>query len=625
MPQPLPKIGDEVPALPPIGGEVVESSALVPPFTPLVQSREPNTVGTFARHVGQQLNPVPLGQMVPFPKSLGGGGWDAPIRAAKDVLKAQGDVGDRMVQSYRDGDYVSAAAHALHWLLPVIGPVLDQAGSHLAKGEYAAGMGDTAGLATSIVAPTLIGKAQGVKVKPVLKNPNPAEAAAAEFGRARGVPVSAGAASGNRFVKGAQALSDHTILGVGSKAQQAEAAGLTRVGAQLADDARLGAVTTDQAGATIASALEGKIQAHAQYATRAYDTLRAIEADPAQARSVQVAVMKGKPVMETMPLPVDLRAAKAQLKPIYQQLTRQYSVTQAQASTGYKALGNIVNGPDYGPLSQVEADLGAIKSIARGAEMAELRTQSQGLAATGVKSLQSAVDATAHRAGPKAVRALHDGRAATAEKFSTAEVWDTVKAEPVQAYRQAVAPQDSAIDKLRTIAKQTPQSVPQIARAWLDEALGQATAEGGFQHAAKLDANWRRLGPETKKILFPQAGQAQALDQFFLLAKMLADNPNPSGSALVGNLAGQGALMLTAPMTGTSLVVSSGALSRLLHSPAAVRAMTKGFTVLRGPGRTSPALASAAVGDLVRAAREAGVSLAAPGAAADSPPEGRPR
>lgn len=118
---------------------------------------DPNTIGTFASHVGQQLNPVPIGQMIPFPQSAGGAGWDAPIQTLKHMGAAQGEVFDRMKDSYAKGDIGGATVHALNFLIPILGPIFDKAGNEIRAGHTAAGLGDSVGLGLALAGPKGLG------------------------------------------------------------------------------------------------------------------------------------------------------------------------------------------------------------------------------------------------------------------------------------------------------------------------------------------------------------------------------------------------------------------------------------------------------------------------------------
>ena len=104
--------------------------------------------------------------------------------------------------------------------------------------------------------------------------------------------------------------------------------------------------------------------------------------------------------------------------------------------------------------------------------------------------------------------------------------------------------------------------MPQVARAFLEDLMDLATAEGGFGHADKLWAEWQKLGAATKAVLFPSAGHVKNLNEFFLLAKRIGENPNPSGTARVLNAT----KVLSAP-------VMNG-LARLLYTPDTARQAT---------------------------------------------------
>jgi hypothetical protein len=163
---------------------------------------------------------------------------------------------------------------------------------------------------------------------------------------------------------------------------------------------------------------------------------------------------------------------------------------------------------------------------------------------------------------------------------------------------------DAGIDKLREVAAAVPGEMPKLGRAYLDNMLMKATAGGGFEGAQGLLSQWRNLGPETKKILFPDASYRQQLDNFFTLARMMAANPNPSGTAYVSSIGGQIVLAIHNPMTGVPLTLGGAALSKLLRSPAGVQALVTGITPGAMPGggtlARSAAAKTAALANLVR-------------------------
>lgn len=303
-----------------------------------------------------------------------------------------------------------------------------------------------------------------------------------------------------------------------------------------------------------------------------------------------------------MRLAIDLKPHKEALRPLFDQLQKEREITgtlhgdRARAAVALEAL---INGPDFAPMSTVEAALGPVKKLARVGDMPQLRTQGQGLASRVVGELDTAVRGRAQDAGPNVAQALSEGRAATRMKHMTADVMKKltpVGAEPVSVFKRLTANKDAGIAKLRELQKQTPDQMPQIARALLEDIFEKPTSQGGFKFADGAWARWQKLGPESKAILFPDRGHRVALDQFFLLAKRINENPNPSGTAQVMNA------------TNVIAGIPMYALAKVLYSPAGVRALTGVMDVsVRRPAAV--AARTAALAQLTRAAREVGVTL----------------
>lgn len=305
---------------------------------------------------------------------------------------------------------------------------------------------------------------------------------------------------------------------------------------------------------------------------------------------------------QLMPLSVDIGAAKKALGPFHAELLREkelVGVLQGNKARALKALDDLMMAPDHAPLSTVDAGLSSIKALARGADMPELRTQGQGVAARAVRSLDEQVTLAAQRAGEPASQALKAGRAATTQKYAAKDVLKQISVEPVKAFGQSVWAKDAGIERLRAVAKLAPDEMPKVGRAYLEDLLTTANAEPGvFSKPGTLWSKWQNLGPETKGILFPDRGLVRDLDHFFLLAKKIGENPNPSGSAIVGWQGAQGAGLVVNPAVGVPLVVSGYVLSKLLHAPTTVRLLTRGLQTSR-TGRAGSALSA----ELVRAVK----------------------
>jgi hypothetical protein len=429
------------------------------------------------------------------------------------------------------------------------------------------------------------------------------------------------------------------------------------------------------------------------------------------------ALPEGQPLLGTttpVAMPVAVGPAKRLLQPIYERLMRERAVTgtlMGDRGRALVALDQLMQAPEYAPLSVVDQVLGDLKTFAR-AEIPELRTQGQGVMAQAVRALEQQVRATATKYG--VLDALEEGRAATIEKYKTGDALLGMRDGDVHAFRQVVAPGDTNIAQLRAIQQRapsevgniaralvdtliadatvdgayslerakaieakwnaigpetkrilfspgtlrrldaffanarkagaepflasgasdvgtftrlvgprdtgianlralqqvSPDSIPKLARAWLDALFDRAKADGGFDRAAGLRAEWDKLGPGTKRILFPKAGQAAALDHFFRLADKLQQPLNTSKSAIVG-IVGTSGWALLHPVTGVPMALSGAAIAKLLQSPAGIRALTRGLQLSQPGARVSPALRVQVYGQLLRAAREAAAPVPA--------------
>lgn len=113
-----------------------EPSAKTPP------APEPNSFGTFASHVWTQLDPSSLMQAIRH-----------PIDTAKGIGAAHEAVFRKAQESYQKGDTLTAARHFVDYLVPFIGPVMDQAADRAQQGQYAASVGDAVGLGLGLFGP----------------------------------------------------------------------------------------------------------------------------------------------------------------------------------------------------------------------------------------------------------------------------------------------------------------------------------------------------------------------------------------------------------------------------------------------------------------------------------------
>lgn len=518
-----------------------------------------------------------------------------PEPVIKEFLAGQGHQFAKAWDDLKSNRPFSAVTHVLYGLTPGIGPALDAAGDQDAAGDRAGAIGTVIGALSNLAVPEAIGR---VAMRlPSVGPRTVAGAAAVRFGQERSIPIDAATASDNFAVKGAQALADRSLAGsvVATPARARQTAAMTRVGEELATETHPTPTTPELAGTGLREALTQKVAGHTAAANEAYDTIRQLE----QARVTS----------EEMGFPVNLQTPKKVIQPLYDQMKRQMPVTQQQSSVGLKAIENILEAPDWAPLSQVDRDLSAIKALAR---------THGGLAKFAVRELSKAVDEAAAHGGPDIVTALQRGRAATIAKYATTDVLDALKAEPVKTIQTLTTPKDAAIGALRTVAEHVPEQVPIIARAYLEDLLMKS----------QKAADWFKLGRETKAVLFPEPGHLAALDNFFVLTdRMSRANINPSGSGYAVSLAAQGGalgtglvLLVTNPPVGAAVLgvegltqIGGASLAKLLRSPAAVKAMTNGLRL--SFARAAPAAQAAAAARILSLAKESDVPLALPLAA----------
>lgn len=550
-----------------------------------------NLVGGFV----EGINPLPALKSI----------YDNPVGTVKALGNAQLEQFSKGREEGSKGHYSEAIGHSLAGLIPLVGPAAANAGETIGSGEVARGLGLTGALLAPTAAGALGKMAKGRTALPSMLTKVPAEASAVKFGLREGLPVDVATATGNPAARGAQWLADRSLGGsIANQGRAATAAETmsSKLGDMAAGPATGGkyaggaVFTPEQAGASVQTALDTKITNMGAAANKAYSDLRAIEADPANLKKVQTGtkpvlrsdgtvnpLFPPTPVYENMPLPVDLRSAKAALKPIYEQMSHQMPDTQRAASPAFKTLGNIIDGPDFAPASQIDADLGAIKGIARDAKSTSLY-----LANKAVDELSKSVDAAVAQGGKPAIDALKAGREATKMKYEVADIAKAVRDEPVQAFNQLVYSRDAGIDQLRSIAKHAPSEMPKVGSAFLNDILSTATKDGGFT-PGRGATKWQTLGPETKTILFKDPAYIKDLNDFFLLSKKLAENPNPSGSAHSVSLLAQAAQLGHDPISGLLTQAGAATVSKLMHSPSVVRAMVDGMKVSQKVPKTAAA------------------------------------
>lgn len=600
-----------------------------------------SALGRFVSNAAEMLNPITM--ITGTAHALA-----HPVDTAKALIGAQVGEAQKAADAAREGRLSETLGHGAAALLPLVGPLAAHAGEQIGSGDIAGGLGTTAGL----LAPAALGAfahaapEAGLTVKPILPV---ADADALAFAERNAIPVDAATATSNKFVKAAQHLSDRSLAGsvVANRAGAAQAERLATIGEQLAAKAHPTPMSAAAAGDLARGAVGEVVGTQNRLAGDAYDTLRALEAAsqtdfagevPAQLPPDRVGhftLPKPKatlsddqldaflakhggtntapqdwraapintplPAKPLVPMVVDIGPVQEAIKPLADQLAAKKAVVgslMGHEATAAAKIDALLNGPQHVPLSVADSALSDLKAITR-TPKGGLRTPGQAKAAAVVDQLHQAVGRTAQAAGPEATAALEAGRTATKAKYAAADVLKFLSGpnntkSGATAFRGLTQTGDTAANRLRDVLTQAPQTKPVIARAVLDGLIAHPTAG-----AAKTWADWNKLGARTKALLFTPE-HTKDLNDFFKLRKLIAENPNPSGTAHTALSLAQGGLLLAEPVSGASVQLGSGTLSALLHSPRAVKLLTKGFTIPLADKAASAAWLAAlskAVGD----------------------------
>lgn len=567
------------------------ASATTPPTGTGVLGAIKEGVGASAEGLGRMGSRVASNVAQPFVHPL-----DTMIAIGHlpmSLLNAQGAEFTKAKDAYDKGDKGKAALHALAYLAPIIGPMLDDMATRTANGEGP----EVAGDLTSMMLPA------GVEHLPSAvtiggKGARTMEGRALQFAADNGVPVDLGTASGNNALRHMQKAAENTTLSgayIGKRGQEAVSGGLATLGEQLASKAGRGQPTTMlAAGEEAAGTMGGKIKQLTHEADAAYEQIRQAEA---QGHVVGV----------------NIKLAKAQLKPVYDQLVRESKLAQPQGATAKAliAMDRLMQAPDVAPLSVADGALSEIKAALRKSKESEPWSRGTGLLSQTVKSLDKEVMETAKIA--KLDDALTKGRTATMAKYDAADALEQLGDEPAAAVQKILAQKDRAVMQLRDMRKHAPQAVAEMGKAYLDDLLSGATAEGGFGKTDAMFAKWQSLGPATKRELFADALKKNPdylsnLDQFFLAAKSLNKSMNPSGSGYAIGAGAHAANLARGGVISSLMLELGGAgLAAALRSPNIARVLARGTRLpVQAPAATAAYLES-----LAKAFQSAGLPVPA--------------
>lgn len=168
-----------------------------------------------------------------------------------------------------------------------------------------------------------------------------------------------------------------------------------------------------------------------------------------------------------------------------------------------------------------------------------------------------------------------------------------IPTEDVKAFNKLTAPHDVNIGLLRKVVADAPQQAPEIGRAFIQQLFDRAQKGGGFSRVDGIVREWENLGNQTKKLFYPNPALQSSIDHFFQGAKLVAENPNPSGTAPLLQLGAALTGMVSHPVLGGAYLLGGRAMAKLLFSPAGVRLLTGGLKP------ESPGAAAARMGKIL--------------------------
>ena len=492
------------------------------------------------------------------------------------------------------------AVNEIVMAFPLIGPAVRAGKEQIEKGDTAGGWGAIVGAVSQLAAPAVIARAAPaiasarVKIPALLRNPKPAQEAAVQAGLREGIPVDLGTASGNPVVQAINEGSGYTPGGAAVnllKQPQVVAAQRSRA-ADISRNVNPAPISPEQWG------------------TEARSTLTQLRSQAHEAANAAYGILKQEAGASGVTVDITAALARPDLQQIRTRLKNEAAVPGGMMSgpklRAHLALEELhTASPASIELSVMDGALGDIKAYARdqGGPMKVI-----------VSALEEQVQAATRRAGPKAVEARQRGRAAIKERVKLDGILDTMPGEPVAAFNKFLTAGGTNINALRELVETDGRIGPQLGRAWLEKHLEPVLSEGGFDGAAKFRSNFKRLDPSTKSIIFGNQANVAALDQFSLLAEMMAKVSNKSGTTKM-QIAMSGASLsgfAVNPFMGMMTLLTPGVLVTIMKNPRAVTLLTQGMTKMLGPGRSSaPAVAkaaqAAALANIMAARREAGI------------------
>ena len=426
---------------------------------------------------------------------------------------------------------------------PFIGPLAAQTGEEFGSGQYGKGVVHALELLAPSLVHSILPEKVGLPKKLQIANQNnPVEQTALDAMKQAGVRQSVGQQTGSEaWQRREQGLKN--LPGSAGRAQgfyEGQEGDIARQGDQLAQQPSPISTNTVGAGQGIQDRLQQRIVRLRNFSDRLYDDVRGKAAQAQQ--TVQTGTTASKilgpngqplqvPVLATFDAPVDLTQVRGPLQSIYDNLKQNMPIVQQNSSPAFQALAQLVTS-DATHMSAMDFDkfLGAVKAVSRDGSSPYLTDVSQSLARQVIKQGEAGLNKALLTAGPDVPARLKSARNGVKAYYQTADMLSELPDEPASLYDYMAKGGDRALTTLQALSKVAPKELKTVGRTYLEGLLDQATNEGGFGRADGVKAAWRRMGPETKQMLFGSQLTTD-LDNFMLGSKTLLKNLNASGTA----------------------------------------------------------------------------------------------
>lgn len=527
-----------------------------------------------------------------------------PIDTARAMGAQTSGIAGDVADAFRGGRYGESVARlpgvAANLVLPGVGAAYNKAVTQATTGDVSGSLGASLGVAANAaIGSKMPQAAEGLTNLPtslrrMMPNVNnPVQESALQWAENKGIPLSVGQRSGQTGIQRVEQTLPN-MPGAATKAQdfyRSQEGAIARTGSDVAQ--QLSPITTNEygAGQAVNARLQQRIARVKGQSDNLYNQVRAGAAKNQQ--MVQVGTTTSPivspsgqaiqtPITATIDSPIDLNVQRAQLQPVWDDINRLMPEARKASSPAYSALSNLMTSKDT-QISAMDFDkyLGAVKALSRDGTSPYLTNQSQALARKIITGGEQQLNQALATADPTLPQTLRSARNTVKSYYATADLLDDINntnQEPGVLFDNLTRGGDRVVGTLKDLSKVAPKEMATVGRVFMEDLLNKATKEGGFTRAPGIMAQWDKLGPETKALLF--GPQTQDIDQFMIAAKALTKNLNPSGTAsklAAWGVYGAGGAALYAAVTGNPLLLGGFATEMATARAAANLLFTPGI------------------------------------------------